>query len=200
MLSYRHLVNVAYTEEEVKAIAAAQEVEDGPNDEGEMFMRPGVLSDYLPRPYPNEQAARAANNGAFPPDLSQIQPGRMGGENYLFQLLTSYREKPYGVELRQGLFYNPYFPDGAIGMPPPLMPGMIEYEDGTEASVSQMAKDVVAFLTWVGNPEHQQRTYHSIKGLLWGVLLAFSAYYLKRFRRSVIKTRKVIFPTKGWTA
>jgi ubiquinol-cytochrome c reductase cytochrome c1 subunit len=95
-LSYRHLVNVAFTEEEVKAMAAEVEVEDGPNDDGEMYMRPGKITDRLPRPYANEQAARAANNGAYPVDLSLIIKARPRHEDYVFALLTGYKEPPPG--------------------------------------------------------------------------------------------------------
>jgi ubiquinol-cytochrome c reductase cytochrome c1 subunit len=89
---------------------------DGPDDTGNMFKRPGKLSDYFPAPYPNEEAARAANNGAYPPDLSYITAARHGGEDYVFALLTGYCDPPAGVQLREGQYYNPYFPGGAIGM------------------------------------------------------------------------------------
>ncbi|CAM8930415.1 unnamed protein product [Rhodiola kirilowii] len=128
----RDLVGVAYTEEETKAMAAEIEVVDGPNDEGEMFTRPGKLSDCLPQPYPNEQAARFANGGgAYPPDLSLITKARHNGQNYVFALLTGYRDPPAGVSIREGLHYNPYFPGGAIAMPKMLIDGAVEYEDGT---------------------------------------------------------------------
>lgn len=116
-IAYRNLVGVCFSEEEVKAICAdAPDVKDGPNDSGEMFDRPAKLSDYLPGPYRNNEEARMANAGALPPDLSLIIKARHGGEDYLFSLLTGYREAPEGVELRKGLYYNPYFPGGAIGM------------------------------------------------------------------------------------
>ncbi|VAI74939.1 unnamed protein product [Triticum turgidum subsp. durum] len=134
LISYRDLVGVAYTEEETKAMAAEIEVVDGPNDEGEMFTRPGKLSDRFPQPYPNEQAARFANGGAYPPDLSLITKARHDGQNYVFALLTGYHDPPAGVQIREGLHYNPYFPGGAIAMPKMLMDGAIEYEDGTPAT------------------------------------------------------------------
>ncbi|KAJ6365587.1 hypothetical protein OIU76_030379 [Salix suchowensis] len=107
LISYRDLVGVAYTEEETKAMAAEIEVVDGPNDEGEMFTRPGKLSDRFPQPYSNEQAARFANGGAYPPDLSLITKARHNGQNYVFALLTGYRDPPAGVSIREGLHYNP---------------------------------------------------------------------------------------------
>jgi len=191
LLAFRNLVDVAYTEEEAKAIAASVEIEDGPNDEGEMFTRPGKLSDYMPKSYKNDEAARAANGGALPPDLSLMIKARPHGADYVFQLITGYRKKPAGVKVREGLHYNPYFPGGAIGMPPPLMPNMLEYEDGTEATVSQMAKDVVTFLSWAAEPEHDTRKKLGFKILFLIALMAVPTYYYKRQVWSVIKTRVI---------
>merc|ERR1712122_336214 len=133
------------------------QVLDGPDENGEMFERPGKLSDYFPRPYPNDAAAAAANNGAIPPDLSYITLARHGGEDYVYHLLTSYCDPPAGVELREGQHFNPYFQGGAIGMAPPLYNEVIEYDDGTPATQSQLAKDVCTFLVWAGSPEHDMR-------------------------------------------
>ena len=144
-LHYRNLVGVAYTEEEAKAMAAEAEVVDGPNDEGEMFERLGRLSDPLPRPYSSEEAARFANGGAYPPDLSLITKARHDGQNYLMALLLGYREPPAGVSVREGLYYNPYFVGGAIAMPKMLVDGGTDYDDGTPASEAQQAKDVRFF-------------------------------------------------------
>jgi len=196
LLAYRNLIDVAYTEEEVKAIAASHEVDDGPNDEGEMFKRPGKLSDYMPRPYPNEQAARAANNGALPPDLSLIIKARHGNDDYVFQLLTGYRKKPAGVTVREGLHWNPYFPGGAIGMPPPLMPDMLTFEDGTPATISQMAKDVTTFLCWAAEPEHDDRKKMGMKALFIISLIIVPTLYYKRQVWSVLKSRKLVLPPK----
>jgi len=123
-------------------MAAEAEVTDGPNDEGEMFERPGRLSDPLPRPYSSEEAARFANGGAYPPDLSLITKARHDGQNYLMSLLLGYREPPAGVSVREGLYYNPYFVGGAIAMPKMLVDGGTDYDDGTPASEAQQAKDV----------------------------------------------------------
>ncbi|KAJ4822536.1 hypothetical protein Tsubulata_043420 [Turnera subulata] len=157
LISYRDLVGVAYTEEETKAMAAEIEVTDGPNDEGEMFTRPGKLSDRFPQPYANEAAARFANGGAYPPDLSLITKARHNGQNYVFALLTGYRDPPAGVSIREGLHYNPYFPGGAIAMPKMLNDGAVEYEDGTPATEAQMGKDVTTFLAWAAEPEMEER-------------------------------------------
>jgi ubiquinol-cytochrome c reductase cytochrome c1 subunit len=115
-LCYRHLVGVSHTEAEAKAEAEGIMVTDGPDDTGAFFQRPGKLADHFPSPYPNDEAARAANNGALPPDLSYITSARHGGEDYVFSLLTGYCDAPAGISLREGLYYNPYFPGGAIGM------------------------------------------------------------------------------------
>mmetsp|Transcript_7806 Transcript_7806/g.13806 ORF Transcript_7806/g.13806 Transcript_7806/m.13806 type:complete len:280 (+) Transcript_7806:124-963(+) len=196
-IAYRNLVDVCYTEAEVKAIAEETDVEDGPNDQGEMFTRPGKLSDYFPSPYPNENAARYANNGALPPDLSCIIKARHNGDNYVFSLLTGYREPPAGVNPREGLHYNPYFPGGLIGMARPLYDGAVDYEDGTEATTSQMARDVVTFLSWASEPEHDERKRWGaefLSGLV--LLLAFSVYH-KRFRWALFKNRRIEFKDMG---
>ena len=140
LVHYRDLVGVSHTEDEAKELALEIEVPDGPNDEGEMFERPGKLSDHLPNPYMNEQHARYANGGAYPPDLSLITKARHDGQNYVFALLLGYKEPPAGVSVREGLYYNPYFPGGAIAMPKMLAEGGVEYDDGTEASEAQQAK------------------------------------------------------------
>lgn len=192
-IAYRNLVGVCYTEEEAKAMAQEIEVVDGPNDEGEMFERAGKLSDAFPSPYPNEEAGRAANGGALPPDLSLIAKSRHGGVDYLFALLTGYRDAPEGVTFREGLYYNPYFPGGKIGMPPPLQDGGLEYSDGTEATISQMAKDVSVFLNWAAEPEHDDRKRQGVKWVGCMCIMACVAGYYKRFRWAPLKSRKISY-------
>ncbi|WIA28519.1 hypothetical protein OEZ86_011062 [Tetradesmus obliquus] len=191
-IHYRDLVGVCYTEEEVKAMAAEVEVVDGPNDEGEMFERPGRLSDPLPRPYDNEQAARYANGGAYPPDLSLMTNARPNGQNYLFSLLLGYKEPPAGVSVREGLYYNPYFPGGAIAMPRMLADGGVEYDDGTPSNSSQQAKDVTTFLAWAASPEQDERKLMGIKAMTLIAIMWTYAIYQKRLRWSTLKSRKVI--------
>lgn len=145
-VAWRNLVGVSHTVDEVKAMAAEIEYEDGPNDDGEMFMRPGKLADYLPSPYPNDEAARAGNAGALPPDLSLIVKARHGAADYIFSLLTGYCDPPAGVKVQEGLNYNPFFPGTQIAMARVLFDGLVEYDDGTPATTSQMAKDVTTFL------------------------------------------------------
>jgi ubiquinol-cytochrome c reductase cytochrome c1 subunit len=188
-LSYRNLVNVAYTEEEMKAMAADVDVEDGPNDKGEMFDRPGTLTDHIPRPYPNEQAARAANNGAYPTDLSLIVKGRPGAEDYLFTLLTGYKEAPPGVDVKEGMSYNPYFYGSQIAMPQQLHEGSVEYEDGTDASISQMAKDVTTFLAWAAEPHQDEHKKFGLKAMFSLALTGALMLYWKRLKWSIVKNR-----------
>lgn len=192
-LAFRNLVGVSHTEQEVSAIAEEIEVVDGPDDNGEMYTRPGKLSDYFPKPYPNPEAARVANNGALPPDLSYIVNARHGGEDYVFSLLTGYCEPPAGVTLRDGLYYNPYFPGQAIGMAPPIYNEVLEYEDGTPATMSQVAKDVCTFLRWAAEPEHDQRKRMGLKMLMGAGILIPLLYYMKRHRWSVLKSRKIAY-------
>ncbi|KAI0372727.1 hypothetical protein BV20DRAFT_963797 [Pilatotrama ljubarskyi] len=192
-IAWRNLVGVSHTVDEVKAMAEEVEYEDGPNDQGEMFMRPGKLSDYMPPPYPNEEAARASNGGALPPDLSLIVKARHGGADYIFSLLTGYRDPPAGFEIREGMNYNPYFPGNAISMARVLFDGLVEYEDGTPATTSQMAKDVVTFLNWAAEPEHDERKKSGLKAvILFSALFAISIY-VKRFKWTVIKNRKILY-------
>jgi len=189
---WRQLVGVCYTEDEAKALAAETEVVDGPNDEGEMFTRPGRLADTLPDPYANEQAARYANGGAYPPDLSLMAGARHNGQNYIFALLTGYREPPAGINVRQGLYYNPYFPGGAIAMPKMLVDGGVEYDDGTPSSESQQAKDVTTFITWAGYPFQDEMRLMGIKALLVVTALTVFCAYSKRLRWAPLKSQRII--------
>ncbi|CAL1538653.1 unnamed protein product [Lymnaea stagnalis] len=192
-MCYRNLVNVIMSEEEAKAEAEEALVEDGPNEAGEMFERPGKLSDHFPNPYKNEEQARAANNGAYPPDLTYIVLARHGGEDYIFSLLTGYADAPAGIKLMEGQHYNPYFPGGSIGMAMALYNEIIEYDDGTPATQSQLAKDVVTFLKWAGEPEHDTRKLYGLRAvIIFSFLLAVS-YYMKRHKWSVLKSRKLAF-------
>ncbi|GFU32094.1 cytochrome c1, heme protein, mitochondrial [Nephila pilipes] len=192
-LRYRELVNVSHTEEEAKAEAEEVMVLDGPDEEGEMFKRPGKLFDSFPSPYMNEEQARAANNGAYPPDLSLITSARHGGEDYVFALLTGYCDPPAGVEIAEGQYYNPYFPGGAIGMAQALYNEIIEYSDGTPATLSQLAKDVSTFLKWAAEPEHDARKRMFIKVMLVLSLLTGASYYYKRLKWAPLKSRKIVF-------
>jgi ubiquinol-cytochrome c reductase cytochrome c1 subunit len=190
-ICWRNLVGVAYTEPELKEMAADADVMDGPNDEGEMFERPGKLSDPLPSPYKNEQEARSMNAGAYPPDLSLMVKARHGGEDYVMAVLTGYREAPAGVDEKPGLHYNPYFPGSWIAMPAPLMDGAVEFADGTPATASQMAKDVSTFLAWASEPEADDRKRMGMKFIVGLCIGAAISGFHKRFRWSPLKSRKI---------
>ncbi|KAI8078243.1 cytochrome C1 family-domain-containing protein [Gilbertella persicaria] len=181
-IAWRNLIGVSHTEDEVKAMAEEFEYQDGPDDNGDMFMRPGKA-----------KAARAGNAGALPPDLSLITKARHGGEDYVFALLTGYVDPPGGVEVREGLNYNPYFPGGAIAMARVLYDGLVEYEDGTPATTSQMAKDVCTFLAWSAEPEHDERKKMGMKATVILVGLTALSIYLKRFKWAPIKSRKIVY-------
>ncbi|KAI8816275.1 cytochrome C1 family-domain-containing protein [Fimicolochytrium jonesii] len=192
-IHYRNLVGVSHTEEEAKALAAEYEYDDGPDDSGNMFKRPGKLTDAMPNPYPNEQAARAANGGAYPPDLSCIARARHGEEDYLFALLLGYCDPPAGITVREGLHYNPYFPGGAIAMARALYDEVVEYEDGSPNNAAQLAKDVSTFLSWASYPEHDDRKKMGLKAISLSVLMLGLTVWWKRFKWSYIKTRKVVY-------
>ncbi|MDX1975057.1 MAG: cytochrome c1 [Rickettsiales bacterium] len=175
-VAFRNLSAIGFSEAEIKALASSYSVKDGPNDEGDMFERPGLPSDYFPSPHANEQAARAAHNGAYPPDLSLIIKSRLHGANYVYSLLIGYGENPpEGVHLGDGQYYNPYFNlHNGLAMPAPLADGQVSYEDGTQASVDQMSRDVVNFLQWAAEPEMEARKQMGIKTLLF--LFAFTVF------------------------
>ncbi|MDH3335297.1 MAG: cytochrome c1 [Rhodospirillaceae bacterium] len=181
MIYYRNLVDIGFSEDEAKDIASEYEVQDGPDDEGEMFMRPARLSDRFVKPFANEKAARASNGGAFPPDLSVITKARKGGANYIYGLMTGYEDDaPEGFEMSEGTHYNRYFPGHQIFMAQPLFDESVEYEDGTEATLDQHAKDISAFLAWSSNPELEERKSLGVKVILYLIILTAMFYALKR--------------------
>ncbi len=180
LLSYRNLRALGLTEAQVAAIAATVQIQDGPNDEGQMFERPGRPSDRFRSPFPNPQAARAANNGALPPDLSVIAKARAGGADYLYALLTGYGDPPAGVTVMEGMNYNRYFPGHQIAMAAPLNEGQVEFSDGTPSTLENMARDVSTFLQWAAEPELEERRAMGIKIILFLTVLAGLAYAVKR--------------------
>ena len=165
-----------FSAEEVKALAAEFTIEDGPDEFGDMFERPGKPSDYFPDPYPNDNAARAGNGGALPPDLSLINKARANGPDYVFAILTQYADAPTDFELSPGMEYNPYFGGRQIAMAQPLFEGQVEYADGTEAGLDQMARDVVTFLNWAAEPELEARKGMAVPTLIYMVILALLLY------------------------
>ncbi|MBI1778080.1 MAG: cytochrome c1 [Proteobacteria bacterium] len=179
-LAYRNLAEIGFDEENIRAIAASVEVQDGPNDLGEMFTRPGRPSDSFAKPYANDKAARAVNNGALPPDLSKIVSARPGGPDYLFAILTGYGEPPAEVKLLEGMNYNAVFPGHQIAMPPPLNEGSVTFQDGTPATVAEEARDVTTFLTWASEPILEQRKQLGWKVMLYLLILTGMLYATKR--------------------
>ena len=177
---YRNLMELGYSEAAVKAFAAESEVEDGPNDEGEMFMRPAVPSDRLVKPFPNAQAARASNGGALPPDLTLMVEARIGGPNYLYSLLTGYADPPAGVEVMEGMNYNAYFAGHQIAMAAPLSEDAVEYADGTKATVAQMAEDITVFLAWASEPNMEERKGMGMKVMLFLIVFCGLLIAVKR--------------------
>ncbi len=180
LLSYRNLRAIGFSEDQVKAIAAEVEVTDGPNDEGEMFERPGRPSDRFVSPFANPQAARAANGGALPPDLSLMTKARKSGADYLHALLTGYADPPSDKEMADGMSYNPYFPGNQIAMAPPLGEDAVEYADKTKATTGQMANDVTTFLAWAAEPEMEERKRMGVKVVLFLIVLTGLFYAIKR--------------------
>ena len=179
-LSYRNLGQKGgpeFTLEEVKAIAASYDVEDGPNSEGEMYERPGRPSDHFVNPYPNDNAAIAANGGAYPPDMSVLAKARTGGANYIYSILMGYEEKPAGFVLDEGVYYNKYMDGNKIKMMSPLSDDLIEYTDGTNATQAQMAKDVTVFLTWAAEPHLEARHRTGTKVIIYLIILATLVYF-----------------------
>ncbi|MBY0355765.1 MAG: cytochrome c1 [Rickettsiales bacterium] len=180
-VAMRSLTELGFSEAEVKKLASEYTVKDGPDADGEMYERPGLPSDHFPSPYPNEQAARAANGGAYPPDLSLITKARHDGANYLHALLTGYEDAPADFVLPEGKYYNPYFPGGAIAMPQPIgSAGQVQYSDKTEASIDQMARDVTSFLQWAAEPEMEARKKMGIKVMIFLSILTVLLYFAKK--------------------
>jgi ubiquinol-cytochrome c reductase cytochrome c1 subunit len=180
-IAFRNLADLGFSEEEIKAIAEEYLVVDGPDDEGEMFERSGRPSDYFPSPFPNKQAAAAANGGAAPPDLSLIAKARAHGPDYIHALLVGYLdEPPADFELMEGLSYNVYFSGNQIAMAPPLLEGVVEYADGTEATLEQMSEDMAAFMMWTAEPKMEVRKQTGIKVILFLLVMTAIFYAIKK--------------------
>ena len=179
-IAFRNLAALGYGEDEIKAIAADYSIVDGPNEEGEMFERPGRPPDRFPSPFPNDKAAAANNNGAVPPDLSLIVKARTGGADYVHGLLTGYAEPPEGLEILEGQNYNLYFPGNVTAMAPPLFEDAVEYGDGTPATVERMATDVATFLAWTAEPEMEERKSMGIGVMLFLLVFTGVLYAVKR--------------------
>ena len=190
-LSYRNLGEKGgpeFSEAQVKAIAASFEVTDGPNADGEMFQRPGKLSDKFVMPYEYVKAAQAANGGAYPPDMSVLVKARGGGVDYIYSLLQGYEDEPSGMTLDEGVHYNKFMYGNKIRMAAPLSDDLIEYGDGTEATVEQMSKDVTTFLMWAAEPHLESRLQMGFKAIMYLIILTILVYFSMKKIWSRIET------------
>jgi ubiquinol-cytochrome c reductase cytochrome b/c1 subunit len=201
-IAFRNLADPGgpgYSEAQVAALASEYKIKDGPNDQGEMFERPGRPADYFPAPFPNEQAARAANGGGLPPDLSLITKARSyergfpffiidfftqfqeQGPNYVSAILQGFEDKPpAGVTIPDGSYYNKYFPGHAIKMPKPLSDGQVTFDDGSPTTVAQYAHDVTTFLMWAAEPKMEARKQLGLQVFVVLIIFAFLMYFTKK--------------------
>ncbi|MGV1828534.1 cytochrome c1 [Agrobacterium vitis] len=199
LVSFRTLEDLGYSEAQVKTFAAEYEVQDGPNASGEMYTRKAVPSDHFPSPFPNHEAAAAANNGAAPPDMSLLAKARgiergfptfifdiftqyqEGGPDYIHALLTGYQDPPAGVTVAEGTHYNPYFAAAsALAMAPPLSEGQVTYDDGAPQTVDQYAKDVSAFLMWAAEPHLEERKRTGFMVMVFLLIFSGLVYLTKK--------------------
>ncbi len=191
-LSYRNLAEEGgpeFTIDQAKAIAASFEVKDGPNSDGDMFTRPGRLSDKFVMPYDNVQAAQAANGGAYPPDMSVLVKARGGGVDYIYSLLQGYEDPPAGVTLDDGVYYNKYMYGNKIKMANQLSDGLVEYSDGTTSTIEQMSKDVTTFLMWSAEPHLESRHRMGFKAIVYLIILTTLVYFSMKKIWSRIETK-----------
>jgi len=191
-LSYRNLSEKGgpeFSEAEAKTIAASFEVKDGPNADGEMFTRPGKLSDKFVMPYDNIKAAQAANGGAYPPDMSVLVKARGGGVDYIYSLLQGYEEPPAGIILDDGVYYNKFMYGKKIKMANQLSDGLVEYTDGTNPTVEQMSKDVTTFLMWAAEPHLEARHQMGFKAIVYLIILTVLVYFSMKRIWSSIETK-----------
>lgn len=198
-IAFRNLEALGYSEAQVKSFAAEYQIEDGPDEAGDMFERPGIPADYFPSPYPNAEAAAFANGGAAPPDLSLMAKARAahrgfprfvidiftmyaeGGPDYIYSLLSGYEDAPHDVQVTEGTYYNPYFLAGnALAMAPPLSDGIVTYDDGTPETVDQYSKDVSAFLMWTAEPHMTERKSLGFKVIIFLLIFSGLLYLTKK--------------------
>jgi ubiquinol-cytochrome c reductase cytochrome b/c1 subunit len=201
LIAFRNLAEPGgpgFTLPQAAAVAAEYKIQDGPNDNGEMFERAGRTADHFPRPFPNDNAARAANGGALPPDLSVIAKARTyergfpwflvdivtqyqeQGPDYITALMQGYEDAPQGFSLPDGTSYNKYFPGHALGMPNPLSDDQITYEDGAPQTVAQYAKDVTNFLMWTAEPHLEARKRLGMQVMIFLLVFAGLLYFTKK--------------------
>jgi cytochrome c1 len=201
LIAFRNLADPGgpgFTEAQAATVAAGYQITDGPNDQGQMFQRPGRVADYFPPPFPNEQAARAALGGGLPPDMSVLAKARSyeagfpwfivdafrmyqeDGPDYVHAVLNGYTDPPAGVTLAPGTQYNKYFPGNAIAMPKPLSDGQVEYTDGTPTTVDQYGRDVAAFLMWAAEPTLDARKRLGFQVMIFLIVFTGLLYFTKK--------------------
>ena len=169
-LAYRNLEDIGYNKTQINSIAKQFLIDDIPDENGEIKKRNAIYSDKFVNPYPNEEAAKVSNNGAYPPDLTLIVKARKDGANYLRSLLLGYEDAPNGFDIGEG-YYNKYMPGNVIAMPQPLYGEDVEYQDGTVPTLEQEVIDVVTFLTWTAMPELEKRKSSGIKVIIFLVIM-----------------------------
>lgn len=211
MVAFRNLAQeggLGYTEKQAETVASEYQIKDGPNDSGDFVDRPGKLSDYFPSPFPNEQAARAANGGAYPPDFSTLAKARTyergfptflfdiltqfqeQGQDYVHALLVGYKEPEHGEKPpKPGLHYNEYFPGHWIAMAQPIQAEQVQYTDGTPMTVDQYGKDVAAFMTWAAEPHMLDRKQMGFKVMFFLIIFAGLLYFTKKSVWGGLKAR-----------
>ena len=191
-LSYRNLGEAGgpgFSKEQVKIIASQFEVTDGPNSDGDMFTRPARPSDKFVSPYPNDQAATAANGGAYPPDMSVLVKARSGGADYIYSVLVGYEDPPAEISLDDGVYYNKYMAGNKIKMSNPLSDDLVEYSDGTQATIDQMAKDVVTFLAWAAEPHMETRHKTGFRAIIYLFIITILVYFAMKKIWSRVETK-----------
>jgi cytochrome c1 len=201
LVAFRNLAEPGgpeFSPAQAAAVAAEYKIKDGPNDQGEMFERPGRVADYFPPPFPNEQAARLSNGGAYPPDLSVIAKARTyergfprflldvvtqyqeQGVDYIAALLKGYEQMPQGMQMATGMTYNKYYPGHAIAMPPPISDGQVSYDDGSPGTVDQYSRDVSAFLAWTAEPHLEARKRIGFQVIIFLLVFSGLLYFTKK--------------------
>jgi ubiquinol-cytochrome c reductase cytochrome c1 subunit len=179
LVAYHDLSGIGYSEAEIKAIAASVQMPDI-DDNGQPADRPGRPSDMFKPPFPNSKAAEIANNGAIPPDQSLIVRGRKYGPDYVYALMTGFKDPPAGMKMGDGMYYNDAFPGGQIAMPPPLTDDRVQYADGTKATLQQEAHDIVTFLAWTSDPHLEERHRLGARVLIFLVVFSSVMYGVKK--------------------
>jgi ubiquinol-cytochrome c reductase cytochrome b/c1 subunit len=208
LLSFRNLADPGgpgFSIAQAEALASDYKIKDGPNDQGEMFERPGRLADRFPAPFANEQAARAANGGALPPDMSVLAKARTyergfpwfifdmftqyeeQGPDYIAAILKGYAEKPKDMVMPDGMNFNTFFPGHAIGMPAPLQDGQVTFDDGSPTNLEQYSKDVAAFLMWASEPHLTARKRLGFQVMIFLLVLSGLLYFTKKKVWSAVK-------------